>query len=169
LGEQRVYFGGRGPSYTASIQIFPGLNAAVAALGNNYGRLNEEITDGLAGLLHGTWADERVGQILARSMPLAARQQPESVLRRFVGRYRHQWGFEFALELHGNELRYVADEHALRTPMIALTDSTLISPWQWAELRIGSDGMAWRWLDFPARDWSVERTGELADAPPGGH
>lgn len=174
IGLPRLYFGGRGPSYTASVQLFleDGAPAAmVAALGNNYGRLNEEITDGVAALLYGDWEDERIERILGRQLPFAGHPLSDEVLDRLAGRYRHQWGFEFTLEREGPwQLVYVDPEHGTRTPMVGRSDDTLVSPWQWAELEWASedetgaeDGssrkgvVSWRWLDFPADSWSVER------------
>lgn len=166
FGQQRIYFGGRGPSYTAAIQIFPQAKLLVAALGNNYGRLNEEITDGLAGLVFGEWQDERVAKILGRKLPFAAQRMAAAALDRIAGRYRHQWGFEFTLERKGSELVYVFPEHGIRTPLIALSDTLLVSPWQWAELEWAGDGekrIVWRWLDFPDRSWRVERLGSAPE------
>lgn len=156
FGRQRMYFGGRGPGYTASIQIYPEEDIVVAALGNNYARLNEEVTDGLLGILFGKWEEDRVAAILARDLPFPGVVPGPGVLDPLVGEYRHQWGFGFRLERHDEGLVYVDLEHGTRSPMIPLSDSTFISPWQWAELRFG-DEPRFLWLDFPDRAWTLER------------
>lgn len=156
VGGERLYFGGRGPGHTAAMQIFP--DGMVAALGNNYGRLNEEVTDGLAGLLHGDWEDERIGRILRRDLPFTPHAAPAARLDSLAGRYLHAWGFGFTLEREGDRLLYLDPEHRTRSPLIPIADSVFISPWQWAELRMSDDGgFLWTWLDFPAREWAVER------------
>jgi hypothetical protein len=156
FGQRRIYLGGRAPSYTASIQLYPE-ELLIVALGNNYARLNEEITDGIAGLIFGRWTDERIGGILRRELQIADVRVPADELRRLVGRYRHAWGFEFHLELEGDRLVYVDAEHGTRSPLTPAGDRLFVSPFQWAELRTSDSEMTWRWLDFPGKDWTVER------------
>lgn len=156
LGEPRLYFGGRGPSHTAAIQIYPDRDLLVAALGNNYARLNEEVTDGLVGLVVGEWKDQRVDAILGRELPFRSVAVDGAALDALTGEYQHQWGFTFALEREGDQLVYVDPEHGTRSPMIALLDGVFVSPWQWAELRLG-DTPGFLWLDFPDRVWDLER------------
>lgn len=65
-GHERVYHGGRAPGYTAALVRYPTEDVVVAILSNNYSRLNEEISDGLAGIVFGGTYDNRLGDILAR-------------------------------------------------------------------------------------------------------
>ena len=160
FARERLYFGGRGPSYTAAIQIYPADDVLVVALGNNYSRLNEEITDGLAALVLGPAADPRIGRILERRLPFSAVSLTPAELGTYVGDYQHAWGFRFRLELEQERLVYVDPEHGTRTPMIPVARDTFVSPWQWAEIRFGSGDISWRWLDFSGRDWAVERSKE---------
>lgn len=162
----RHYFGGRGPGYTAAIQIFREDDVLVAALGNNYSRLNEEITDGILGLLLEGPREARVDSILSRRLPFGTVDVPAGRLDELAGRYRHQWGFEFTLEREDGGLVYVDPEHGTRSPMIPVGDSAFVAPWQWARLEFDRSGeteaeagavATWRWLDFPADEWSVTR------------
>lgn len=167
IGPPRLYFGGRGPSYTASIQIFPSEDLLIVALGNNYARLNEEITDGIAGLVFGSWEDERVAAILQRKlppgatkMPRRAAKVPSSRLRELARRYRHQWGFTFTLVIEDGRLLYVDPEHGTRSAVLPTSRDRFFLPWQWAELSTAGGETTWTWLDFPDRAWSVEAVPE---------
>lgn len=166
FGRPRVYFGGRGPGYTAAIQIYRDDDVLVAALGNNYSRLNEEITDGILGLLLEGPREARVDSILSRRLPFGTVDVPAGRLEELAGRYRHQWGFEFTLEREDGGLVYVDPEHGTRSPMIPVGDSAFVSPWQWARLEFDRSSATeaeagaaatWRWLDFPGDDWTVSR------------
>ena len=160
---QRIYFGGRGPGYTASIQIFREDDVLVAALGNNYSRLNEEITDGILGILFEGDHEARVDSILGRRLPFetATPDEGSEAPAELAGRYRHQWGFEFRVEAVNGRLVYVDAEHGTRSPLIPLGDGVYVSPWQWARIDFadaaGESGMTWHWLDFPGDEWTVAR------------
>lgn len=156
FGTKRIYLGGRGPSYTASIQIFPD-DLLIVALGNNYARLNEEMTDGIAGIVIGQAVGPRISHILTRQLPFTAAVIPEQERDGAVGTYRHAWGFEFALALDNGRLVYVDPEHQARSEVISRGDGRFVLPWQWAEVRIAPEGVLWHWLDFPDKPWPVTR------------
>jgi len=160
-GYARVYHGGRAPGYTAALVRYPEPEAVVVVLSNNYSRLNEEISDGLAGILFGGSYDNRLGDILSRT-----RFQPVELqsgqLGTYTGTWRHAWGFTFDLEEADGALVYRDPERGLRHPLIAVSPTSFVSPWQWARLEFGSaDGEAltgsMTWLDFPERAWPLER------------
>lgn len=146
-----------GPSYTAGVQFYPDDGLFVAALGNNYSRLNEELTDGVTALVLGDWEEERIGRILARRLPFEEIAVPPSRLREIAGSFRHPWGFGFRIEVSGDRAVYVDLEHGTRTPLVAIGDGTFVSPLQWAEIQFEEEGITWEWLDFPDQRWQVER------------
>lgn len=170
FGRQRIYFGGRGPGYTASIQIFREDEILVVALGNNYSRLNEEITDGILGILLEGDHEARVDSILGRRLTFGAVDSGTESRSEFSGHYRHQWGFEFRVAVADGGLVYVDSEHGTRSPLIPLGDGVFISPWQWARIEFtaaprdagaqdatAEPAITWHWLDFPDDEWTVTR------------
>lgn len=164
-GRPRVYHGGRAPGYTAAVQRFVEDDALVVVLSNNYSRLNEEISDGIAGILFGgIYDDNRLGEILSRRRFEAVEVDPAG-LAAHAGSWRHAWGFPFDLEVRDGSLVYVDPERGLRHRLIPIGERTFVSPWQWARIEFAGDSDAevagtMTWLDFPERDWPVERRGE---------
>ncbi len=157
FGRPRMYLGGRGPGYTASVQAFFGDDVLVVVLGNNYSRLNEEISDGVTALVFGEWQDPRIEEILERRLPFDAVPRSPGELRAMEGDYQHAWGFTFTLEETGGRLVYIDPEHGTRTPLIPTREGVFVSPWQWAEISFEPEGIHWTWLDFPGRNWIVEK------------
>lgn len=164
-GRERVYHGGRAPGYTAGVQRFVDDEALVVVLSNNYSRLNEEISDGLAGILFGGEYDaNRLGEILARE-PFESVAVDPARLESWAGSWRHAWGFPFDLEVRDGSLVYVDRERELRHRLIQIGERTFVSPWQWARIEFAADPDAevagtMTWLDFPERDWPIEREEE---------
>lgn len=160
-GHARVYHGGRAPGYTAALVRYPGEDVVVAVLSNNYSRLNEEISDGLAGIVFGGTYDNRLGDILARE-PFRAVDLDPSRVAAYAGAWRHAWGFTLDLEADGGTLVYRDPERGLRHRLIPLSETRFVSPWQWARIDFerGPDGSVasatMTWLDFPERDWPLE-------------
>lgn len=163
-GRPRVYHGGRAPGYTAAVQRFIEDDALVVVLSNNYSRLNEEISDGIAGILFGgSYEDNRLGEILARQ-PFERVEVDPASLTVYEGAWRHAWGFTFDLEAQDGSLVYVDPERGLRHRLIPTGVRTFVSPWQWARIEFAADPDAdaevagtMTWLDFPERDWPIER------------
>jgi CubicO group peptidase (beta-lactamase class C family) len=160
-GQSRVYHGGRAPGYTAALVRYPESNAIVVVLSNNYSRLNEEISDGLAGILFGGSYDNRLGDILSRE-PFSAVELDSGQIAAYAGAWRHAWGFAFDLEATGGTLVYRDPERGMRHRLIPLSSTSFISPWQWARIDFESaDGEVlagtMTWLDFPEEAWPLER------------
>ncbi len=161
-GRERVYHGGRAPGYTAAVQRFVDDGALVVVLSNNYSRLNEEISDGVAGILFGgSYGDNRLGEILARE-PFRAAEVDAGSLGGFAGTWRHAWGFTMEFQVRDGGLVYVDPERGLRHRLIPIGERTFASPWQWARIEFAADPDAevaatFTWLDFPERDWPLER------------
>ena len=161
-GRPRVYHGGRAPGYTAALVRYPGEGVIVAVLSNNYSRLNEEISDGLAGIVFGGTYDNRLGEILTRERFTPVEVAPEH-LAAYAGPWRHAWGFPLELEVEGSDLVYRDPERGLRHRLIPVSDTRFISPWQWArfDFERGADAAVstatMTWLDFPAEPWTLER------------
>ena len=134
----------------------------VAVLSNNYSRLNEEISDGLAGIVFGGTYDNRLGEILARESFTRVEVDPEA-LEAYAGSWRHAWGIPLELEIEGGDLVYRDPERGLRHRLIPVSDTRFVSPWQWARIDFerGSDGSVsdatMTWLDFPEKQWALER------------
>jgi len=166
-GHPRVYHGGRAPGYTAALVRYPGEDLVVAVLSNNYSRLNEEISDGLAGIVFGGTYENRLGEILERR-PFAAVDLASSDVAPYAGPWRHAWGFTLDLEVENGMLVYRDPERGMRHRLIPLSESSFISPWQWARLDFerrpdGTVGATMTWLDFPEKAWPLER--REVDAP----
>lgn len=161
-GKARVYHGGRAPGYTAAVQRFVEDDALVVVLSNNYSRLNEEISDGVAGLLFGgSYEENRLGEILAREPFEPVEVEPGS-LSDHAGTWRHAWGFPVEIEVRDGDLVYVDPEREIRHRLIPIGERTFVSPWQWARIEFAADPGAeiratMTWLDFPERDWPLQR------------
>jgi hypothetical protein len=160
-GHARVYHGGRAPGYTAALVRYPEPDAVIVVLSNNYSRLNEEISDGLAGILFGGSYDNRLGEILSRTQFPALGLEPGQVAA-ITGAWRHAWGITFDLEEEDGALVYRDPERGIRHPLIALSPTSFVSPWQWARLdfeRVDGQVLSgtMTWLDFPDEAWPLER------------
>ena len=161
-GHERVYHGGRAPGYTAALVRYPTEDVVVAVLSNNYSRLNEEISDGLAGIVFGGTYDNRLGDILARR-PFPAADLDSSRVAAYAGQWRHAWGFALDLEADGASLIYRDPERGMRHRLIPLSESSFVSPWQWARIDFerGTGGeiasATMTWLDFPEKAWPLQR------------
>lgn len=161
-GHERVYHGGRAPGYTAALVRYPGEEVVVVVLSNNYSRLNEEISDGLAGIVFGGTYDNRLGDILARRPFRAADLDPVRVAA-YAGAWRHAWGFALDLEADGESLIYRDPEREMGHRLIPLSASSFVSPWQWARIDFEQEpdgtvaSATMTWLDFPEREWPLER------------
>lgn len=158
----RIYFGGRAPGYTAALVRYPGDDVVVAVLSNNYSRLNEEISDGVAGIVFGGRYDNRLGDILSRE-PFPAVDLDPSAVAPYAGPWKHAWGFALDLEADGGSLIYHDPERGIRHRLIPLSENSFISAFQWARIDFerGPDGSVagatMTWLDFPERAWPLER------------
>jgi CubicO group peptidase (beta-lactamase class C family) len=160
-GHARVYHGGRAPGYTAALVRYPEPDVVIVVLSNNYSRLNEEISDGLAGILFGGNYDNRLGEILSRT-PFPAVALEAGQVAAITGAWRHAWGITFDLQEEDGTLVYRDPERGIRHPLIALSPTSFVSPWQWARLEFDSaDGKVltgtMTWLDFPEKAWPLER------------
>lgn len=160
-GHPRVYHGGRAPGYTAALVRYPGEDVVVAVLSNNYSRLNEEISDGLAGIVFGGTYDNRLGDILARE-PFSAIDLAPSEAAAYAGPWRHAWGFVLDLEADSGSLVYRDPERGMRHRLIPLSETSFVSLWQWARIDFeraadGTLSATMTWLDFPERAWPLER------------
>jgi CubicO group peptidase (beta-lactamase class C family) len=160
-GHRRVYHGGRAPGYTAALVRYPDEDVVVVVLSNNYARLNEEISDGLAGIVFGGTYDNRLADILSRQR-FRGVDVEEARIASYAGAWRHAWGFEFELEDVDGALVYRDPERGLGHRLIPLSETTFISPWQWARIDFapGPDGApesaTMTWLDFPEKAWPLE-------------
>lgn len=158
----RVYHGGRAPGYTAALARYPERGVVVAVLSNNYSRLNEEISDGLAGIVFGGTYDNRLADILERR-PFPVVDTDAAKVAPYAGPWRHAWGFAFDLEVEDGTLVYRDPERDIRHRLIPTSETSFISPWQWARIDFarGSDGgvasATMTWLDFPEKAWPLER------------
>lgn len=156
-GRERRIHGGRAPGFTAFYQHFPEADVTTVVLSNHYARLNEELSDGLAGLYFDEDYDNRLQTILHRPDRFTAVSISDSVAKTFAGQYVHPFGFEFDIEVRGGRLYYVQPDRDRRHPLIPTSDSTVVDRWQWARItRRGDGSLVWHWLDYLDQDWEIE-------------